>query len=367
VTVQFHGRAFVASRVIFEEFAREVTQQLCNLLGFPAIFSLKVVDRILRASKKHANILCVARLIFPPDEPLTAARVEAEYDRAIKTIRALVFRGAAELAGDDDQNDNASSEFRDTDNLNAAQIARILENGDFIAAQSHQSQSFDQFIPNDLLLAILSVPSNEVFFVTTIGQAMRWGIEPYGFPSPPFISERMLMIGCANLVYAPCLLGGPYKRCTTLGSGRSFFRSGTGNDEYFGNLRRFFRTAKKQLWPPSAVKSPFAVQGFTMIRTFESQDSYAVCDARVIYRDRKLFEIQLNTFNGQGEALRIDGSGFTVEDAKELAERIAQPSGMVGDNSHLRPWKMLPANRKLSELGNKPWADLEKGGPLFKP
>jgi hypothetical protein len=31
----------------------------------------------------------------------------------------------------------------------------------------------------------------------------------------------------------------------------------------------------------------------------------------------------------------------------------------------LRPWFMLPSGRTLASLGDDPWADLERGGPLF--
>src|SRR5262249_23134459 len=154
-----------------------------------------------------------------------------------------------------------------------------------------------------------------MFVVTTIKQVMRWGIEPFGFPEPAHISERMLVTACANLVFARCIMGGPRRRCTTLGSGRIFFRADLqeADDEYFANLRNHFRTVKRQLWPPARGRSPLLVHGFKLIRTFESRDLYAACDARVIYRDGKLVEIELATHNGQGPDLKVGFEPFTQQ------------------------------------------------------
>ena len=182
------------------------------------------------------------RLNLSDTEQITRQRAEEEYQRAIKTVRAIIFR-------------NAAGAPENTDEMTMDDVTEVINNDDFISGQWSQSQNFAnaQYIPNDLLLAILSVPPNELFEVTTLGQAIRWGIEPYGFETPRYISTRMLTVGCANLIYARCIMGGPHTDCTTLGSGRIFFRAGgdlseTG-DEFFSRIGPYFRNLTKRLWP----------------------------------------------------------------------------------------------------------------------
>ncbi len=287
-------------------------------------------------------------------DKLTPQLVQEYYRRAVRTVGSIIFPG---------EGDNEES-----GNLDPGRIKEKLEDYNFVGGPEGTE---NEFIPFDLLFAVVSVPPDQEFAIKTVAQAIRWGIEPYGFPGPRFISERMLFMGCANLVAARCVTGGPLGTCVKF-STRQYFRppyieDGRAEelDDYFERHRDRFRIAKRKLWPPSNTRSSLTVHGLTITREFSN---YAVCDAKLIYNNGALLEIELHTINGQGDRPPIRGGNFTADDAKTLTDQTAEgPDIKIGKNRRLRPWQMLPSSWNLVDLGSAPWKELEKGGPLFSP
>jgi hypothetical protein len=51
-------------------------------------------------------------------------------------------------------------------------------------------------IPLDLAMAFVTVPPSEMFEITTIDEALAWGIEPFGFARPDRLTREMATVAC---------------------------------------------------------------------------------------------------------------------------------------------------------------------------
>ncbi len=60
-------------------------------------------------------------------------------------------------------------------------------------------------MPPELLLAFLTTPHEKMFTVSTLIEAMGWGIEIYGIEPPRVLSEGLLKFACINVAAVRCL------------------------------------------------------------------------------------------------------------------------------------------------------------------
>ena len=58
--------------------------------------------------------------------------------------------------------------------------------------------------PDDLILRLLTTPPAMMHWVETMQEAVQWGIEVYGVAPPPALTDRHLMLACANVAYKRC-------------------------------------------------------------------------------------------------------------------------------------------------------------------
>ncbi len=65
---------------------------------------------------------------------------------------------------------------------------------------------FSRELPTDLLLAFLTVPPEKFFYITRLEEALSWGIELYGVPPTPVLTEAMLKSACINIASRRCAL-----------------------------------------------------------------------------------------------------------------------------------------------------------------
>jgi hypothetical protein len=315
------------------------------------------------------------RLVAPGDPAgLTPEQVSIAYARALRTIASVVFRDAP--FSEEEQRRHAR-----TGEIDSQAIARLLSTDWFARSRAAQSQSVHEYIPNDLLLAIIGIPPSEMLIASTIGQMLRWGIEPYGFRPPRHVSERMAIVGCANLLYMRCILGGPLTHCSYY-TGQNPFSAredivarddgrpdSITSETYFRMVQDHFRTFTTRAWPKSGERSPLSVLRFTLQRRHDDGKlGLKLCVARISHLQGKLLGIEVETYNGQSGELTDEVLSLGPNDAKTLSQPPAGADSKHhpwGDEpTYFRPWVMLPSGRRLADLGGDTWAELEKGGPL---
>jgi hypothetical protein len=131
-----------------------------------------------------------------------AARMaEGSYAEALSSLREVAFpRAGNEIAW----SEGASSPAASSDNAG-------IYPGSFVYQMSIPGTVT---IPTELLLAFLTVPPHQVFYVTQIEEALNWGIELYGYTAPKALTEGMLASACVNVSAARCALS-PENECTS--------------------------------------------------------------------------------------------------------------------------------------------------------
>lgn len=92
--------------------------------------------------------------------------------------------------------------------------ASTIEGGSQLPVAEHQKSKWkfadrvtlpmSRELPPDLLLAFLTVPSNDFFEITRLEEAIGYGIEITGVPPPPVLTGDMMKSACLNLSSRRC-------------------------------------------------------------------------------------------------------------------------------------------------------------------
>lgn len=285
------------------------------------------------------------------------------YDRALATMRAVMFYAAA--------------------------LAPTPANGASFAGRWGSAVQ----LPPDLIMAFLATPSEEMFYVTRISEAMKWGIEIYGVPPPAHVTGRMLAVACHNVVTTRCSSLEPFERYE--GECHQWTESEPTMDEAGAPFDEWHRTdvgqrqwltrsfagghpaVKRRLWPlpastTNATKSAPAAKsargksdvtsappGSSAI-VIEAYELRETCQVKATWHQARLVDLELTTFNGITDRKTYDESLPTAAQVKEIEAALKAGTDSLGSD-HLRPWKMLPATARLDRLSDKPWAWLDEG------
>lgn len=289
------------------------------------------------------------------DAMVSTKEVGDAYARALRTMRELT---------------------NEIDIEDAAGAADFLPAGRSIGSKTSfvGSTGFESFMPRDLMLAILLTPPSEMFYVTTVQQALYWGIDLIGYRAPKFISSEMLRFGCVNIINMRCESAGPFGTCLRKKL-LAFSSAGSVKEFLLAEALHRFEYSQSRLWPPAGTPANgLVVHGFRYGDVdWDPSRNEAACRARIVLQDGKLTRFEIDTFNGSsvwrylgpGNFDRLgDPLGITESVALELPpEMDYRPSNPFA----ARTWMMLPVSRKLSELGpdKNPWSELEESGPYL--
>jgi hypothetical protein len=254
-------------------------------------------------------------------------------------------------------------------------------------------------LPPDLIMAFLAMPPDEVFYVTTIGEAMKWGIEIYGVPPPPKLTQRLLATACQNVITTRCSSLEPYERhegechhwlesIPVIGANDTpiteWHRDPTGRRQWLGMSAGSHPWLVRKLWPAPGARTPkasakgastpvkpapkspqpkarAATTGQVAIEAFEMREA---CQVKATWVRDKLVDLELTTFNGITDRADYDASLPNAGRAAEIEQADRDGSATFGSN-HVQPWKMLPAAARLSGLADAPWAWLDEGPAVF--
>lgn len=288
---------------------------------------------------------------------LPAEEVAKAYARALRTLAVLIFN--RKLSVKDDYNEAL---LKETQRPGWSAVGAF--------------PNFD-FMPPDLLFALVTTPPSGIYSVRTVHEALNWGIELYGLPPPRQITERMLLVACINAVAARCINGGPLQECMD-GKLRDARRNVAAAQQLNTNLREplgeeFFRSVAARYKTEHETRRIAGAIAGLRLETFKmskripqgnARDS--PCEIRAAHDGSRLVALDIETFNGRPEAevLGSERIGRLVR-RDDPAQRIALPEGIAVGADHLRPWKMLPARERLADLEAGPWAGLDDDRPFF--
>lgn len=279
-----------------------------------------------------------------------AASYQQAYARALSTIALLGFYDHFAIETHLDRFDQDSP----------------LWGSDQFTAARERTEEIQGILPLGLLGAILSTPPDKLYPIETVGQALAWGIDIHGYAPPRVLSQRMLQVGCVNVARSRCQgatgQGFPAKRCLSYLYKRHLrapidTKLRTHDEESFN---RFLNLVKDELKPQRQAPWPRGRQ------SAESAASQAValgeaCEIRATWRRGRITAIEIDTFNS---VLR-DGKPLLQEPKPDPLERRGRLVNKQVVDYQLRPWKMLPASTRLTELDGPAWRWLETGGDFF--
>jgi hypothetical protein len=256
-------------------------------------------------------------------------------------------------------------------------------------------------LPADLIMAFLLVPPEEIYLVSKIGEAIKWGIEIFGVPAPPVLSERMLRMACQNVIEARCSSVEPYERHE--GECHQWVESAMVVDGNGNLLPDWHSTAagrehwtqrsmggghpvtKRAIWPATASKGGASKAAATQptasgakvtkaqpkgppvsgtelfIQGFEMGEA---CQVAATWHRGRLHDLEVTTFNGIIDRKGYDERMLDATRAREILDDINRGEGRAGSD-HLSAWKTLPAEARLESLGKEPWGWLAEGGNFF--
>lgn len=276
------------------------------------------------------------------DKPLDPAEVAEAYSRALRTMRSVLFAGTETEPGE------------------KARTPRSFLHKGWI----------DRDLPLDIALAFLTVPPEEMFVVSTINEAMRWGIEIYGLSPPRALTESMLAAACINTVALDC--DGEY--CSTWGG--EDIDAATDAD-YSGppvhwdqswqrELMKGFRITRHALMPKPNAPGPLVMQAF---RVVDRQDNVAgryFCQIETAWIASRMLALDITTFSGTDPDRKLPSSGPDEATMRKLQQAAAK--GSLKDyvsSSHLPVWKLLPGTTRLSDIAKSGWGWLDEGPNFF--
>lgn len=277
------------------------------------------------------------------DKPLTPAEVADAYARALRTMRAVLFSGS--------------------DDPGPGQKGRAWRS--FL----HKGW-IDRDLPLDILLAFLTVPPEEMFLVSSIEEAMRWGIEIIGLPAPRALTERMLVAACVNTVGLDC--DGEY--CSTWG--REDIDAAT-DPEHIGTpifwdeswqrqLAKDFRISRLVLMPKQNAPGPLAMQAFRMVDRQDGATGRYFCQIETAWQGDRMLALDITTFSGTDPDRKSPSNGPDEATMRKLQQQAAKGAlGNYMSGSHLPLWKMLPGTTQLSDIAKRGWDWLDQGPNFF--
>jgi hypothetical protein len=288
---------------------------------------------------------------------LPAEEVARAYARALRTLGVVIFNRKLSIKDD-----------------YTAALQREMREPGWSAVGAFPN--FD-FMPADLLFALITTPPNEIYAVRTVHEAMNWGIEVYGIPAPRAITERMLLVACINAVAARCINGGPLQECMD-GRIRDARRNVGAAQQLNTNVRtqldeEFFRSVEARYKIDHETRrlagalTSLKLEAFKMSKRIpQGNDRDTPCQIRATHSGDRLVALDIETFNGKPEA-ELFGSERIARLIRrdDPTQKHVLPEGIAIGADHLRPWKMLPAREKLADLGAEPWAGLDRGRPFF--
>ncbi len=231
-------------------------------------------------------------------------------------------------------------------------------------------------MPPDLLMSFLTVPNEGMFRITSLFEAMSWGIEVYGFDPPPALSSGLLTTACINVATVRCLYS-PNNECidwlpqlSAQGITKPTDFELARNLQLTFNLTALYASTLQQdigiskyrpngpLVPKAQIAAATGANPETYAEAFEyvNEADHSVCDVRATWRGDRV------------ETLHLDLVAFKVPGQRVLVTPLAFPEFAPGNISryHLRPWRMLPLSADLTLL-NMPdlWGKMVESGNFF--
>jgi hypothetical protein len=302
-------------------------------------------------------------LLLPKDGPETMSRQDAVrlagemYRRALASIRSVVVGSNAER--------DSIARARNSDDKSTTKS--FVGYGHFARAR----------FPTELLLAMLTTPHEDMYTITTIEEALNWGIDIFGLPPPRALTGNMLLMACYNHLHIRCQQGTLNWQCPfesdRFESGHDTSQASRAGD-WYKTAWEEDRTSLRRLWPRGEQKgsSPSTtVHLFRLQQTSVDEKSKkrvpadpALCAVEAAWNGPRLVSLEIQTMNGNAQESIQAKYAMTAERVKYLLSPGRSESGNNPDQ--LRPWRMLPTGTKLKELaGPNPWGWLGEGGNFF--
>lgn len=277
------------------------------------------------------------------DKPLDPVEVAEAYSRALRTMRSVLFAGSEGELGE------------------KARAPRSFLHKGWI----------DRDLPLDIVLAFLTVPPEEMFVVSTINEAMRWGIEIYGLPIPRALTENMLAAACINTVALDC--DGEY--CSTWGgedidAAMDADYSGPPihwDESWQRELMKGFRITRLSLMPKPNAPGPLFMQAFRMVdRPDNNVTGRYFCQIETAWLANRMLALDITTFGQTDPDRKAPSNGPAEATMKKLQQQAVK--GALNDYvsaTHLPVWKLLPGTTKLSDIAKSGWGWLDAGPNFF--
>lgn len=233
-------------------------------------------------------------------------------------------------------------------------------------------------MPPDLLMSFLSVPHADMFRITSLLEAMSWGIEVYGIKPPPALSASLLVSACINVATARCLYS-PDGEClewmaTLTGQRKSKPTPGEvarnypltfnaialyatmGQDIGLGNYGpKKVELPKTEVAAPASGVPPESREAAEVF-TYIDKNNHSMCDIRATWHGDRLTN------------LHLDLAAFKVAGQRVLVTPLLVPDFDPGNISryHLRPWRMIPPATPINMLSMPNfWDKLVESGNFF--
>ncbi len=233
-------------------------------------------------------------------------------------------------------------------------------------------------MPPDLLMSFLTVPHANMFYISSVQEALSWGIEIFGVEPPPALSENLLASACINVAAARCLnssdgeclewmarltgqqstrpTSGEVARNQALTFNAIALDATRGRDIGIANYApKKVEHPKTEVAAPTASVPPESRES-SEVFTFVDKNDHSMCDIRATWRGDRLTNLHLDLAAGK------------VPGQRPLVTPLLVPDMDPGNISryHLRPWRMIPSSTPI-EMLNMPdlWGKMVESGNFF--
>jgi PAN domain len=289
----------------------------------------------------------------------SADELRQKYALALKTVRSVVFH----------------DRFEETEAPGLPPHKN--EVGEIIESSLVGRAINDDILTEDLLLIWLTTPPERVYYLTTMQEALHWGIELFGLPQPKHYSKEMLTIACVNTASLRCLgEDGRPDPGNCLGRRRAVI-DGRGDVDWASVEKRLvdqFGGLHAQNLTPAGTTQQLRVVSFQIgdrkrpRRDFDELKWRSACEVRMIELDGKVKSLEVATFNGRGSTDLLDAKLSDPVDAdfvrNALFDKTYFTAGFLRA-AQTRTWKMVPQKTKLADMAQL-WGALEGQGDAFK-
>lgn len=265
------------------------------------------------------------------------------YARALRSMQAVLFHDTQEIAR------------RKPFGPAPAQTGSALFRGQVIPD-----------MPMDLVWAFLTVPPQDMLFVSTIDEALRWGIEIHGLPRPRAITQRMLGVACFNILNVRCEVGTYSEPCDILIPGASYDPSGKGGGStwdltWYNNLVAGFRHFRQDLIVHDSPAGRLNQKSYRMVDRDLSEYS---CTIKATWLGEHLMRLDGEVTDRHPDDPRLPIPAPKDFEVRELIQGY-RAEGLSVSDRHLPLWKMLPGPTRISEIASQGWSWLDEGEPAF--